>query len=187
MNVVYLPSRSKPPEISTRQEPILSVSQKSRASASISKRPVRQLVTARRLDLAVKHRFFRHLRSGGDEGAAELYRWHIAARMAPRMGAGLPTDAWKKTLADYVSAAETLFASMVQAGFDARYPIPVDPEGELLNGSHRVACALALGIAEVPVEERQERIWAPAWDAEWFRAHGLDEETIAALEASLSQ
>lgn len=103
------------------------------------------------------------------------------------MQSGVATDAWKRNIDDYLSAAVWLFQSMERWGFDAEHPIPIDPAGELLNGSHRVACALALGIEEVPVEQHTQRAWAPAWDAAWFRAHGLDEGTIAALEASLTR
>jgi hypothetical protein len=135
--------------------------------------------------LAVKLRLFRHLRSGGDAEAVDLYRWHIERRSGWRMAAGLPTDGWKDALDDYVSAASALFGSMAEKGFDPRHAVPIDPDGELLNGSHRVACALALEIERIPVERHPHRVWAPAWDAEWFRANGLDEATIEALQKSV--
>lgn len=187
MPVAYLSSGSKPQAISTRPEMILSGLQESTANGSISKLPVRQLVTARRLDLAVKYRFFRHLYGGDDPEAVELYRWHIWKRSGARMQAALATDVNKRGIDDYLAAAVWLYQSMGMDGFDPNHPVPVDPDGELLNGSHRVACALALGIASIPVEQSARRVWAPAWNAEWFRTNGMDEEMIAALEASLRQ
>jgi hypothetical protein len=103
------------------------------------------------------------------------------------MQAGLPTDAWKQNVDDYLASAVWLFQSMQKWGFDPEHAVPTDPDGELLNGSHRVACALALGIEEIPVIHEARRVWAPAWDAAWFRAHGLDAATIAALEQSLTR
>lgn len=103
------------------------------------------------------------------------------------MQAGVATDAWKRNIGDYIMAAEELYLSMRRFGFDPDHAVPIDQHGELFNGSHRVACALALGIDEIPVVNMPGHIWAPAWDADWFRANGLDERTIAALEASLTR
>lgn len=101
------------------------------------------------------------------------------------MRAGLPTDGWKKTLDNYERAALKLFESMAADGFDERYPVPVDPDGELLGGSHRVACALALEIAEVPVVRAPQYVWAPPWDRTWFEKAGLPAPEIKTLEAIL--
>ena len=97
------------------------------------------------------------------------------------MQAGVTTDAWKRNIGDYLTSAEDLYLSMRRFGFDPDHSVPIDPAGELLNGSHRVACALALGIEEIPVIHEERRVWAPAWDAAWFQAHGLAEQEIAAL------
>jgi hypothetical protein len=140
-------------------------------------------VTPRRYDLAVKWRFFRHLLEGGDEHSVELYRWHIAARSGKRMESGLTTDAWKRTLDDYVASAGALCRSMAYRGFDPSCAVPIDLDGELLNGSHRVACALALGIGDCPVRRERRMAWAPAWDYEWFVANGMDEEDLSQLKA----
>lgn len=103
------------------------------------------------------------------------------------MQAGLKTDVYKSSTGDYWSAAISLNQSMALRGFDPDHAVPVDEDGELLNGSHRVACAMALGIEEIHVVNMPGKVWAPAWDAAWFRTNGLDEGTIAALQASLSR
>lgn len=92
------------------------------------------------------------------------------------MAIGLATDGWKRTLPDYVIAAEKLAHDMSRNGFRAEHPIRIDPNGELLDGSHRVACALALGLEAVTVARQAGFAWAPAWDEQWFVANGCSEE-----------
>ena len=135
--------------------------------------PTLELVTPRRWDLAVKWRFFQALQWGHDPDAERVYRWMIAKRSGHRMQAGIATDQWKLTLTDYVNTASALLSSMRAGGFSAERPIPIDPDGELLDGSHRVACALTLGIAQVPVERRPQRAWAPPWGEAWFLANRI--------------
>jgi hypothetical protein len=89
------------------------------------------------------------------------------------MQAGLATDKWKCSLGDYETAAVSLAASMRSSGFLPTNPIPIDVDGELLNGSHRVACALALGIEQVPFIQENRKAWAPAWDVAWFIKNGM--------------
>ncbi|MFW5926421.1 MAG: hypothetical protein ACOCSR_00070 [Wenzhouxiangella sp.] len=81
----------------------------------------------------------------------------------------------------YVTDCQDLLVSMQQRGFLPEYAIPVDPNTELLNGSHRLACALALGIETVPVQCHNRHVWAPAWDCEWFVKRGMDRVEIARL------
>ena len=133
----------------------------------------KRLITPRRLDLAVKWRFFRHLLGGNDGDAVDLYRWHIEQRSGHRIAAGLPTDRWKRSVDEYVTSATALLQSLRTYGFLG--PVPVDRNGELLDGSHRVACASALGIEEIPVDRQDRNVWAPAWDELWFRARMTDE------------
>lgn len=110
---------------------------------------------------------------GEDKESVDLYRWHIAERVGARIEAGLPTDRWKLTLNDYLASAQALFLSMVQDGFSSHHPIPVDRNGEILGGAHRLACALALSIERVPVTKSDVAAWAPAWGEEYFRDHGM--------------
>lgn len=133
------------------------------------------LLSPRRLDIAVKWRFFKSLQEN-DTDAERMYRWHIAQRQQ----SGL-VDAEKlrgeHTLDFYVDAAIALFRSMEEAGFDLEHPIPVDPDMELLGGAHRLACALVLG-EDVYIEPMAQNVWAPAWDLAWFGNAGLGEEDL---------
>lgn len=101
------------------------------------------------------------------------------------MQAGVMTDVWKQDIADYERAAEALFHSMQCAGFDPSCAVPVDVDGELFNGSHRVACALALDIANISVDQRQGIVWAPEWGERWFREAGASESLIEELKSEL--
>jgi hypothetical protein len=136
------------------------------------------------MDIAVKHRLFRSLLPGGEADNPEadrIYRWMIEQRSGWRMAQGLTTDLWKLKMADYVASAEALLWSMKAFGFLGHHPIPVDPDGELKNGSHRVACALALGIGDVVVVHDPEPAWAPPWDWAWFVDHGMADEDLERL------
>jgi len=127
------------------------------------------------MDLAVKWRFAKHLSGGDDPDSERVYRWHIERRIASRMEAGLPTDQWKMKLDDYVSSARHLHESMRIKGFLKTFPVPIDPNGELLGGAHRVATALALDIKFIFVCLRPEYVWAPDWSYLWFIEMGMPE------------
>ena len=99
------------------------------------------------------------------------------------MKLGLSTDRWKRCAGDYVVAAKELHASMVRSGFLSAYAIPIDPNGELLGGAHRLACAMALGIESIPVERNTRMVWAPAWNEAWFVEHGVSEADLARIKA----
>jgi hypothetical protein len=129
----------------------------------------------------VKARYFRHLRGGGDPDSERLYRWHIEVRSGRRFEAGLTTDGWKRSVDHYVISAKSLLNAMEHEGFKPRYPIEVDPDNELLNGSHRLACALVLGIEQVPIERKHWKVWAPAWGEQWFKDNGMDEADLTRL------
>jgi hypothetical protein len=128
----------------------------------------------------------RHLLLGGDPDAERVYRWHIEKRSGERMAAGLPTDRWKRSIDDYLHSAKRLLASILARGFHSAGSIPIDPEGGLLGGAHRMACALALGIAEVPVTRVQRRVWAPAWGEDWFIENGMAAEDLARVRADMA-
>jgi hypothetical protein len=103
------------------------------------------------------------------------------------MKAGLSTDRWKKTVEDYLQSAWRLFWQIKQHGFSPDYPVPIDPDGELLDGSHRVACAVALGLTEIPVERHTRMAWAPAWGWDWFVAHGMAPADLETLRADWAE
>jgi hypothetical protein len=138
------------------------------------------------MDLAVKWRLFRYLLSGEDADAVRIYLWHIGKRSGARMQQGLATDAWKRSLDDYLASAASLCRSMAYHGFHPSGAIPIDPDGELLGGAHRVACALALGIEAVPVRRETRYCHAPPWNRAWFLANRVDPDDLRRIDEDLS-
>ena len=96
-------------------------------------------------------------------------------------------DGWKHGVANYRQAALYLLQNMQANGFDAESPIPIDPDGELLNGSHRVACASALGIKEITVARQSTKAWAPPWDLQWFHDNNMPYPDIKQIEKDLEE
>lgn len=78
----------------------------------------------------------------------------------------------------YIADAGGLLLSMSVRGFLPQCAVPIDPSGELLGGAHRVACALALGIEEIPVERHTKPAWAPPWGEKLFIEQGMAAEDL---------
>src|SRR3990167_6710831 len=136
--------------------------------------PPRELLRPRRLDLIVKWRLFSNIT---DPETINVYLWHIARRRASGF-----VDSTKNGLEVFMPQARNLLASMAMDGYDPAYPVPVDSNNDILGGAHRTACALALGI-NVLIDRRDTAAWAPAWDAAWFRQHGMPEGELEGLIA----
>ena len=133
----------------------------------------------------MKVRFIKHLRGGGDRDAERVYRWHIDRRRYANAKIGLGMDS-KGSTDNYVAAAYQLCASMGNAGFIARFAIPVDVDGVLLDGSHRLACAIVYGIDAIPViTYRGRRAHAPPWDFEWFFSKGMPRDDLVQTVSDL--
>lgn len=103
------------------------------------------------------------------------------------MQAGLRTDYWKTSLEDYLLSACYLFGEIKKRGFSPKFPIPIDPYGELLNGSHRVALAVALDVKVIPVIHEKRHVWAPAWNFDWFVKNGMLKHDLDMLEEDLEK
>lgn len=110
----------------------------------------------------------------------------IDKRSGARMAAGLATDKWKRSLGDYVDSARALALSIERYGFFDTHAIPIDPNGELLDGSHRLACALALGIEAVTVTRQPQLAWAPAWGEQWFVEKGCPAEDLERIRSDFA-
>lgn len=92
---------------------------------------------------------------------------------------GTPTDGWKLSVEHWVDGCAALMDSMKTNGFLPQHPIPLDKNGELLNGTHRLACAIVLDIREIWVWRLENKeAWAPDWGVEWLVANGFPTEDI---------
>lgn len=82
----------------------------------------------------------------------------------------------------YQSLCE-LVTSIQNRGFLSRYPIPITEEGLILDGAHRLACALFFDVNEVPVtlEPTRNKIY---YGRRWFAEHGFDDEMLGRLDGT---
>jgi hypothetical protein len=66
-------------------------------------------------------------------------------------------------------------------GFSDKYPLPISEEGRLIDGAHRLACALYFGIDEVPVRvlETRKRV---DFSRPWFESRGFGDELLVSLD-----
>ena len=87
----------------------------------------------------------------------------------------------KSGVDEYLAKCGELVISMDAYGFKPEHAVPIDPDGELLGGAHRVACALALGLAEIPVTRHSHHASAPAWGRAWFVDNGMGAEDLERL------
>lgn len=124
----------------------------------------------------MKWRFAKSL-IGGRRDGEDLYRWMIYERAKDRILAGEPTDGWKMKVDDWVESFEILLDSIYDNGLLAQHAIPIDKNHQLLNGSHRLAAALAWQIKDVYIFDVPKLAWAPPWGMQWFEDHGIDQET----------
>jgi len=127
----------------------------------------RAILSPRRLDVVVKYLFFLALIENRDVAIYEkLYRKHIELRTggAEKRDASNGRLSEKRSVDDYVAACHALLHSMRTNGFQDKHAIPLGVDGSLLNGAHRLACALALGL-RIAVERMP--MSGPGWGFDW--------------------
>lgn len=136
----------------------------------------RSLLTPKRLDYAVKWRFFRHLLAGGDPNSERVYRWHIAKRTGGTEIDYRTERVTKRGIDEYVESSRALLASMQKCGFTKDGAVPIDRNGLPLDGSHRISAALALGI-KVRVR-LVKRVSKRTWGFDWFAENGMSDDDL---------
>ncbi|TBU93900.1 FkbM family methyltransferase [Phytopseudomonas dryadis] len=135
---------------------------------------------ADRLDIAVKLLYVRaYLNPTGDQAdaARALYRRHILQRTNGRE----PESLGKTCLEDYERSFIALIESIRAEGLQEACAIPVDGEGRILNGAHRLAIALALGLKSVPVVRLPPPWKGLEWGMGWFLHYGFKPAEINRL------
>jgi hypothetical protein len=130
-------------------------------------------VTRARLDIAVKVRLFRQLKWGGDVRALTVYREHIAQRTG-----GHEKRSWKRSVDDYLFGAREMRGAMERRGFLSAYPVQTGNNLNLMDGAHRIACAIVLGC-NVHVQVKDKPGNAAPWDEAFMKRGGMAEADIA--------
>ena len=71
--------------------------------------------------------------------------------------------------------------SIKRDGFLSRYPISISQEGHLLDGSHRLACAIYHGIEEIPVDIQSTKR-SVDYGLKWFEDKGFNQAIIDEMQ-----
>ncbi|ACT52030.1 FkbM family methyltransferase [Methylovorus glucosotrophus] len=142
-------------------------------------RPAPEVWTGNRLDIAVKLLYALDFLGNRQDDAwcvRSLYREHIQQRTSGRE----PGSLSKLSVEDYERSFQQLIRQMQVRGFDTNAAIPMSATGRILNGAHRLAAALALGIPEVPTfVVENEPVYD--WDMRWFIHHGFQPPALNAM------
>jgi hypothetical protein len=163
-------------ELTDRLEPFLLRRLDPRAR-SFPLRSFRPALTPNRLDLATKVALLDSIAGPPATFPARLYDAHIAAFSLGEMTEpGAPA---KQGAQAFRTAFLNLRNSLADTGFDPRTSlIPLASDGTILNGAHRVACALHLGLPLVGVETGLEPV---CYDGAWFRDRGMPDTDLNAM------
>ncbi|MGJ9385331.1 UDP-N-acetylglucosamine 2-epimerase [Salipaludibacillus sp. CF4.18] len=89
-----------------------------------------------------------------------------------------------KKLALRENGYKRLIKSIEKKGFQSDSPVRVDSNMQLLDGSHRMACALFFNIEEVPVK-RLKRTLNVDYSIDWFKDQGFTKNEIRIIEEKL--
>lgn len=123
-----------------------------------------------RYDLIVRFLVAQELLAGNDSPspAKELYLSMQAKR------AGIDS------LGDFKELAQ----SVTEQGLLDSFPVGVSRSGQLLDGAHRVAVALAAGVDSIAVDVREAKKLRP-YGVEWFRGNHFPEDSLEPLAKEL--
>lgn len=112
--------------------------------SKVVKIKARKLITRNRFDLLIKLAYL-DLKDSNKKYAQKIYDSHILA-----FGDGRyiePEKPYKKDLKSFLSEFQNIYESMKVDGFDCEKSlIPLARDGSILNGAHRLACAIKLNL-----------------------------------------
>lgn len=148
-------------------------------------RDPQSLLSIDRLDVFLKKLYFDVVGGGRTRDAGfivSLYRKHILHRT----GGVEPPDlsraehhVRKSCIEDYEREALVLYHSVSENGFRTDRTIALSDELLLVNGAHRLAVALSLGLGSIPVESSAH---GGIWGADWFRRYFSNTEYLFLLK-----
>jgi hypothetical protein len=140
-----------------------------------------KLLSIDRLDVFLKKLYFDVIGGGRKESSAliiNLYRKHILIRT----GGNEPPDLncenhhiKKFTIKDYELQAYELYKSIESEGFRVDRAVPVTENLLLVNGSHRLAAAISLGLESIPIARKST---GGVWGLDWFKKYFTRNELL---------
>lgn len=140
----------------------------------------RDLCTANRLDILIKVELAKDYLQGKiskESSTAQLYIEHIIKRT----NGTEPYTLLKSKVSDYIDSFYQLIDSIKNKGFNRNFSIPIDKNGVILNGAHRLAAAIALEIPLVPITKFNDPWQALDWGMSWFLRNNFDTVQINLL------
>ncbi len=162
---------------------------KEEAKLAVEVNPV-SLLDENRMDIIVRYIYAKALLEDKDvEKAKKLYDKMIMAIHKGEEPTQNGTNAYfsdytqKKGVEDFDEAFIALLKSMKENGFKREKFIPLDADGKMINGSHRLAAALALGedVWVLKYELYKGNLSFMKFTVEWMRENGFGEEEVQIL------
>ncbi len=152
-----------------------------------------ELLDENRMDIIIRYIYAKALLENKEVARArELYEKMIMTihngeePLANGANAYFSDYTQKRGIRDFEEAFISLINSMKENGFQKEKFIPLDADGKMINGSHRLAAALALG----------EKVWVLKYELfkgnlsflkfslEWFRENGFEEEEVCFVQSN---
>jgi len=132
--------------------------------------PAEQLVNRNRLDIMAKVLYLK-LKDTAPEYARKLY---LEQERVMTRDSFVEAGSRKYGQQAFVDAFEALFEDMKRNGYSEKaLPIPVDEDMQAMDGAHRIACALVLGIP-VKVIHLPVRAEYDMYPYQWFIERGME-------------
>jgi len=153
----------------------------------------RTLIDEKRMDIVVRYIYAKaFFENKGMDRAEKLYRKLIYAvnrgeePLTNSSHAYFSDYSQKKGLEDFEKSFQSLLVSMKEKGFQKECFIPLGADGKMLNGAHRLAAALALGINAwtVKFELLQGRLFFFEYTLDWLRENGFEEAEVEYLKGN---
>ena len=132
------------------------------------------LLCPERLDIAAKYLYL-NLKEKCPEYAKKIYLEHI--RIMTK-GSFVEPYSNKKSAGDFLLAFDALYEQMKLEGYDDKIsPIPVDKNYRIMDGAHRVAICIKLGI-KVPIIVLPIEANYDIYNQDFFEKYGIDESYL---------
>lgn len=74
-----------------------------------------------------------------------------------------------------------LISNIVNNGFSTKYPLSIDLNANLIDGSHRLACSLYYNIEQIPYSVIRSKSDIH-YELDWFRKYSFDSSVLTELE-----
>lgn len=150
-------------------------------------------LTEKRLDIVIRYLYAKELLQGIEEGeGSRLYTKFIDKKgieepLSNKVFAFFSDYEQKIGVPAYQNSFQKLIKSMKTNGFEKEYFIPLDKHGEIINGAHRLAAALALKIPIWAVDFPLFEGFGFDFSEEWMGKNGFLYEEIQTVKGQFEQ